>query len=256
MHNRKQQLEAIERLLDILDDLREKCPWDKKQTFESLRNLTIEEVFELADSIDTRNTEELKKELGDVLLHILFYAKIGSEQNLFDIKTVADGICEKLIFRHPHIYGNVSVKNEKEVKENWEKLKIKEGNTSVLGGVPNSLPSIIKAYRIQEKAAGVGFDWTEKREVWAKVEEELSEFKTEEARQDLEKMEEEFGDVLFSLINYARFSGIDPDKALSKTNAKFIMRFQSIEQEAQKTGKNIADLSIEQMNEIWNRFRS
>jgi XTP/dITP diphosphohydrolase len=237
MHNRKQQLEAIEKLLDILDDLREKCPWDKKQTFESLRNLTIEEVFELADSIDTQNTEELKKELGDVLLHIFFYAKIGSEQNLFDIKSVADGICEKLIFRHPHIYGNVTVKNEKEVKENWEKLKIKEGNTSVLGGVPNSLPSIIKACRIQEKAAGVGFDWTEKREVWAKVEEELSEFKTEETKLDLEKMEEEFGDVLFSLINYARFSGIDPDKALSKTNAKFIMRFQSIEQEAQKTGK-------------------
>jgi XTP/dITP diphosphohydrolase len=235
--------------------LREKCPWDKKQTFESLRNLTIEEVFELADSIDTQNTEELKKELGDVLLHIFFYAKIGSEQNLFDIKSVADGICEKLIFRHPHIYGNVTVKNEKEVKENWEKLKIKEGNTSVLGGVPNSLPSIIKACRIQEKAAGVGFDWTEKREVWAKVEEELSEFKTEETKLDLEKMEEEFGDVLFSLINYARFSGIDPDKALSKTNAKFIMRFQSIEQEAQKTGKNITDLSIEEMNEIWNRFR-
>jgi XTP/dITP diphosphohydrolase len=255
MHNRKQQLEAIEKLLDILDDLREKCPWDKKQTFESLRNLTIEEVFELADSIDTQNTEELKKELGDVLLHIFFYAKIGSEQNLFDIKSVADGICEKLIFRHPHIYGNVTVKNEKEVKENWEKLKIKEGNTSVLGGVPNSLPSIIKACRIQEKAAGVGFDWTEKREVWAKVEEELSEFKTEETKLDLEKMEEEFGDVLFSLINYARFSGIDPDKALSKTNAKFIMRFQSIEQEAQKTGKNITDLSIEEMNEIWNRFR-
>jgi XTP/dITP diphosphohydrolase len=237
MHNRKQQLEAIEKLLDILDDLREKCPWDKKQTFESLRNLTIEEVFELADSIDTQNTEELKKELGDVLLHIFFYAKIGSEQNLFDIKSVADGICEKLIFRHPHIYGNVTVKNEKEVKENWEKLKIKEGNTSVLGGVPNSLPSIIKACRIQEKAAGVGFDWTEKREVWAKVEEELSEFKTEETKLDLEKMEEEFGDVLFSLINYARFSGIDPDKALSKTNAKFIMRFQSIEQEAQKNRK-------------------
>lgn len=255
MHTRQEQLQAIERLLDILDDLREKCPWDKKQTFETLRNLTIEEVYELADSITTKDTTELKKELGDVLMHIFFYAKIGSEQRLFDIKDVADSISDKLIFRHPHIYGDATVKDELEVMQNWEKLKLKEGNTSVLGGVPKGLPAIIKAYRIQEKAAGIGFDWENKSDVWAKVEEELGEFQQSERENDVAGMEEEFGDVLFSLINYARAVGVDPDQALSKTNEKFIKRFTYIEKSALAAGQSISDLSLAEMDVFWNESK-
>jgi XTP/dITP diphosphohydrolase len=255
MNSREQQLQSVNRLMDILDELRIKCPWDAKQTFESLRNLTIEEVYELADSISSQNTEELKKELGDVLMHILFYAKIGSEQKLFDLKDIADSISDKLIFRHPHIYGDVEVKDEEEVKANWEKLKLKEGNKSVLGGVPKALPSLIKAYRMQEKASGVGFDWNNKTEVWAKVEEEIQEFQESEQEANMDAMEDEFGDVLFSLINYARFVGVDPDKALERTNQKFIKRFTSIETMASDLNKSVADLSFEEMDAMWNESK-
>ncbi|WP_010254733.1 nucleoside triphosphate pyrophosphohydrolase [Myroides injenensis] len=251
MHTREEQLKSIDRLLTILDELREKCPWDKKQTFNSLRSLTLEEVYELTDSIEIENYDDLKKELGDVLMHIFFYAKIGSEQNLFDIKEVADSISDKLIFRHPHIYSDTIVKDENDVEQNWEKLKLKEGNKSVLSGVPKGLPSIIKAYRIQQKASGVGFDWEDKKEVWNKVEEEIAEFQLEEKENNSSKMEQEFGDILFSLINYARFVGIDPDKALSMTNDKFIKRFQEVEKSAISKGNSIANLSSEEMNLFW-----
>ncbi|MEC4114611.1 nucleoside triphosphate pyrophosphohydrolase [Myroides pelagicus] len=255
MHTREEQLTAIDRLLTIMDELRVKCPWDAKQTFESLRNLTVEEVYELADSIDQQDNEELKKELGDVLMHIVFYAKIGSEQSLFDIKTIADAVSDKLIYRHPHIYGDVQVEDEEEVKANWEKLKLKEGNKSVLGGVPKGLPALIKAYRIQDKASGVGFDWDNKEDVWAKFKEEIEEFKVEEVKDDKELMEEEFGDMLFSLINYARFVKLDPEKALARANNKFINRFQGVEQMAVQAGKSIADLSVEEMNEYWDKVK-
>jgi len=251
MHTKKEKLKALERLLDIMDDLRTGCPWDKKQTFDTLRHLTIEEVYELADAILEKNPEEIKKELGDLLLHIVFYAKIGSETNDFDIADVANAISEKLVYRHPHIYGDVTVKDEKEVKENWEKLKLKEGRQSVLEGVPKSLPAMIKAMRIQEKAKGVGFDWDHAGQVWKKVQEELNEFEAEVQKNDHKKMEEEFGDVLFSLINYARFVGINPETALEKTNKKFIKRFRYLEQKAKNEDKDLKNMSLEEMEAYW-----
>lgn len=256
MNTRKRQVEALSRLLDIMDDLRTQCPWDKKQTFETLRPLTIEEVYELGDAILDGDQTEIKKELGDLLMHLFFYAKIGSETEAFDIADVADAICEKLIFRHPHIYGDVEVRSEEEVKENWEKLKLKEGNVSVLGGVPKSLPALVKASRIQEKARGVGFDWPDSEQVWNKVVEELDEFKAEEQANDQDKMEAEFGDLLFSLINYARFKGINPDTALERTNKKFIARFQYIEKCAVENNKVITDLTLEEMDFYWNQAKT
>jgi len=255
MNSRAQQLEAFNRLLDIMDDLREKCPWDKKQTMESLRHLTIEETYELADAILDDDLEEVKKELGDVLLHIVFYAKIGSEKKAFDIADVANAISEKLINRHPHIYGDVVVKNEKEVKQNWEKLKLKEGKNSVLEGVPKSLPAVVKASRIQEKVAGVGFDWEEPQQAWEKVQEELSELNEEILKKNIENTESEFGDVLFSMINYARFIGVNPENALEKTNKKFIKRFQFLEKSAKKEGKELSDMSLVEMDVYWNESK-
>lgn len=251
MHSRKEQLASLDRLLTILDELRVKCPWDKKQTFDSLKNLTIEEVYELVDSITEGDTDEMKKELGDVLMHIFFYAKIGDEKELFDIKDVADSISDKLIFRHPHIYGDVEVSSEEEVKQNWEKLKLKEGNKSVLAGVPKGLPALIKAHRIQEKASGIGFDWSDKVDVWNKVEEEIAEFKIEEKAQDKAKMEDEFGDILFSLINYARFIGIDAEKALTSSNNKFIGRFTKVEELVKADGKEISSLTEKELDAYW-----
>mgnify|MGYP003671352968 CR=1 FL=1 len=244
------RLEQFERLLNIMDDLREKCPWDKKQTLESLRHLTIEETYELADAILDNDLEEVKKELGDILLHIVFYAKIGSEKNAFDIGDVAEGICEKLIHRHPHIYGDVEVADEAEVKRNWEKLKLKEGKKSVLEGVPKSLPALIKATRIQEKARGVGFDWDNQEQVWDKVKEELGELKVEiDKGAKHQAIEDEFGDVLFSMINYARFVDVDPEMALERTNKKFIKRFQYLEAQSKKDGKELSDMSLVEMDE-------
>jgi XTP/dITP diphosphohydrolase len=251
MKTKAQKLEAFGRLLDIMDQLRAECPWDKKQTFESLRHLTIEETYELGDAILEGNLSEIKKELGDLLLHIVFYAKIGSETKAFDIADVAHDISEKLIFRHPHIYGDVEVKDESDVKKNWEALKLKEGKKSVLGGVPKGLPTLVKAQRIQDKVAGVGFDWDAKEEVWNKVNEELNEFKEEVIKGDLKKSEEEFGDVLFSLINYARFIKINPDTALERTNQKFIKRFNYLEAKAQDMGKTLDQMSLEEMEHLW-----
>ncbi|MFC4268969.1 nucleoside triphosphate pyrophosphohydrolase [Polaribacter marinivivus] len=251
MNSRESQLKAINRLLDIMDDLREKCPWDKKQTLESLRHLTIEETYELADAILDNNLQEIKKELGDVLLHIVFYAKIGSEKNAFDIADVANSICDKLIDRHPHIYGDVKVDNEDDVKRNWEQLKLKEGKTSVLEGVPKSLPAVVKANRIQDKVAGVGFDWEQPEQVWEKVQEELSELNTEIKKGNKENIEKEFGDVLFSMINYARFIGVNPENALEKTNKKFINRFQYLEKAAKKEGKQLSEMSLAEMDVYW-----
>jgi len=253
----KPELQAFERLLTIMNDLREKCPWDKKQTIESLRHLTIEETYELADSILDKDMDKIKKELGDILLHIVFYARIASETNDFNITDVINSLCEKLIHRHPHIYGDVKVENEQQVKKNWEKLKLKEkGNKSVLGGVPVSLPSLVKASRIQEKAKAVGFDWEKPEQVWNKVKEELSEFKDEiEKKSSTEKIEEEFGDVLFSLINYARFININPEDALEKTNKKFIKRFQYLEKEANKAGKQLSEMTLEEMDVYWNQAK-
>ncbi len=256
MNSRENQLQAFNRLLDIMDNLREKCPWDKKQTLESLRPLTIEETYELGDAILENNLEEIKKELGDILLHIVFYAKIGSEKKAFDIADVANEICEKLISRHPHIYGDVKVENEEEVAQNWEKLKIKEGRKSILEGVPKSLPSLVKAWRIQEKVSGVGFDWENKNQVFEKVEEELQEFKQEVEKQDKEKAETEFGDFIFSMINYARFLDINPENALEKTNQKFIDRFQYIEKQAQKNQKNLKEMSLKEMDKFWKEAKS
>ncbi|MEO6883449.1 MAG: nucleoside triphosphate pyrophosphohydrolase [Bacteroidia bacterium] len=250
------QLKAFERLLTIMDELRAKCPWDKKQTMESLRHLTIEETYELADAILDKDLKNIKKELGDVLLHIVFYAKIASETNAFDITDVINSLCEKLIHRHPHIYGDVKVENENQVKENWEKLKLKEGNTSVLGGVPLSLPSLVKASRIQEKVRAVGFDWDNADQVWEKVLEELDEFKHEVSEnKSKEKMEAEFGDVLFSLINYARFMEINPEDALEKTNRKFIKRFQYLEKEAAKSNKILGEMTLAEMDVYWNESK-
>lgn len=251
MSSKAIQLEAIERLLVIMDELREQCPWDRKQTFESLRSLTIEETYELADAIIEGNQEEIKKELGDLLLHIVFYAKIGSETNDFDLADIAHSIAEKLIQRHPHIYGDVTVSGAEDVKKNWEALKLKEGNKSVLSGVPKGLPSLIKAMRIQEKAAGVGFDWENRKQVWDKCEEELDELNEALKKKDKKAIESEMGDVLFSLVNYARFIGVDPSNALEKTNQKFIKRFSYIENEAKRIEKNINDLSLGEMENYW-----
>ncbi len=251
MNNRKDQLLAFDRLLTIMDELREQCPWDKKQTMESLRHLTIEEVYELGDAILENDPVEIKKELGDILLHIVFYAKIGSEQKNFDIADVTNSICEKLIDRHPHIYGDVKVANEEEVKQNWEKLKLKEGKKSVLEGVPASLPSLVKAIRIQEKVAGVGFDWEEPEQVFEKLKEELEELQHEIDVQDKDKMEAEFGDVLFSMINYARFLNINPENALERTNKKFIKRFQYLESKAQERNTPLRDMSLSEMDIFW-----
>lgn len=254
----QEKLKAFERLLNIMDELREQCPWDKKQTIESLRHLTIEETYELADAILDKDMKEIKKELGDILLHIVFYARIGSETKDFDIADVINSLCEKLISRHPHIYGDVKVTDEQQVKENWEKLKLKEGNKSVLGGVPKSLPALIKATRIQDKAKAVGFDWENKDQVWEKVQEELGELRAEidTEKADKEKIEQEFGDVLFSLINYARFIDVDPESALEKTNKKFIKRFQYLEEETRKQGKALEDMTLEEMDIYWNKAKT
>src|ERR1700749_5073233 len=251
---------AFERLVAIMNDLRENCPWDMKQTLESLRHLTIEETYELSDAILSGDMQEIKKELGDIMLHLVFYARIGSETNDFNITEVLNGICDKLINRHPHIYSDVEVKDENDVKRNWEQIKLKEGNKSVLGGVPASLPALVKASRIQEKARGVGFDWEEKQQVWAKVEEEMREFKNEfnaedNSTIDHEKAEGEFGDLLFSLINYARFININPEDALEKTNRKFIKRFQYLEARAQESGKNLHDMTLAEMDIFWNEAK-
>ncbi len=255
MNTRQQQLDAFNRLLDIMDDLREKCPWDKKQTLQTLRHLTIEETYELGDAILDNDLTEVKKELGDILLHIVFYAKIGSETGDFDIADVANGICDKLIHRHPHIYGDVVVHDEEEVKQNWEKLKLKEGKKSVLEGVPKSLPALVKASRIQDKARGVGFDWEEPNQVWEKVQEELGEFYEEVQSGDHDKIEAEFGDVLFSLINYARFLKVNPEDALERTNKKFIKRFTYLEGKAAEMGKSLADMTLAEMDVFWNEAK-
>ena len=252
MNTVEQKKEAFERLLTIMDELREKCPWDMKQTLESLRHLSIEEVYELGDAILEGDMEEVKKELGDVFLHLVFYSRIASETEAFDIADVLNSICEKLISRHPHIYGDVMVKDEAEVLSNWEKLKLKEGKKSVLEGVPRSLPAMVKAQRIQDKAKGVGFDWENSDQVWEKVLEELNEFKEAKTKED---QEEEFGDLLFSLINYARFKGIHPEDALEKTNKKFIYRFQYLETESAKDGKQMGDMTLNEMDEYWNRAK-
>ncbi|MFD3002184.1 nucleoside triphosphate pyrophosphohydrolase [Pontibacter toksunensis] len=257
---RGKQLEAFNRLLDVMDDLRAKCPWDRKQTVESLRHLTIEETYELSDAILRADMQEIKKELGDVMLHLIFYAKIASEQNAFDIADVLNAQCDKLIFRHPHIYGDTKADTEEEVKQNWEKLKLKEGNKSVLGGVPSSLPALVKAMRIQEKARGAGFDWDDKSQVWEKVQEELNEFEAEfnvadTGTVDQEKASAEFGDLLFSLINFARFADINPEEALERTNLKFIDRFQYLETEAAKDGKKLQDMTLPEMDVYWNKSK-
>lgn len=251
MGSRAQQLQAFERLLDIMDDLREKCPWDRKQTFETLRHLTIEETYELGDAILDNDLEEIKKELGDLLLHIVFYSKIASEQNAFDMADVAHQISEKLIHRHPHIYGETHVEDADQVVKNWESIKLKEGKKSVLEGVPKSLPALVKAYRIQEKVSGVGFDWNQASEVLEKVKEELEELSKEVKDQNKEQMEAEFGDVLFSIINYARFLEINPENALERTNRKFIKRFIFIEQKAQQMGKKVSELYPVEMESFW-----
>lgn len=251
---------AFTRLLTIMDDLRLNCPWDKKQTLESLRHLTIEETYELSDAILSTDMPEIKKELGDMMLHLVFYARIASETNDFNIADVLNSICDKLVNRHPHIYSDVEVKDENDVKRNWEQIKLKEGNKSVLSGVPASLPALVKASRIQEKARGVGFDWEEKSQVWAKVEEELQEFKDEFNAADgkpidHERAEGEFGDLLFSLINYARFIDINPEDALEKTNRKFIKRFKYLESKAIESGKQLKDMSLAEMDIFWNEAK-
>lgn len=261
LSTRAEQLAAFDRLLTIMDELRERCPWDRKQTTESLRHLTIEETFELSDAILEGNPEEIKKELGDILLHIVFYAKIGSEEGNFDISTLIHSLCDKLVRRHPHIYGDTIAQDEETVKQNWEKIKLQEkGNVSVLGGVPRSLPALIKAMRIQEKARGVGFDWEEKQQVWEKVEEEMREFQEEfnaaaDQEIDREKATGEFGDLLFSLINYARFIDINPEEALERTNLKFIKRFQYLENAARESGKNLSEMTLAEMDVYWNEAK-
>lgn len=256
MHSRKEQLEAFSRLLDIMDDLREQCPWDRKQTLESLRHLTIEEVYELGDAILDNDLEEVKKELGDVLLHIVFYSKIGSEKQAFDIADVCNEICDKLISRHPHIYGDIAVDNEEDVKRNWENLKLKEGKKSVLQGVPRSLPAVVKASRIQEKVAGVGFDWEHRHQVLDKVKEEFRELQGEIAKRNTDRVEAEFGDLLFSMINYARFLDVNPENALERTNKKFIKRFQYLETKAAAAGQNLSEMSIDEMERYWQEAKS
>ncbi len=248
------KLQAFERLLTIMDDLREKCPWDKKQTIQSLRHLTIEETYELADAILDENMEDIKEEIGDILLHMVFYSKIASETNDFDIADSLNAVCNKLVERHPHIYGDVKAETEEEVKRNWEKIKLKSGKKSVLEGVPKSLPALVKASRIQEKARGIGFDWDNKDQVWEKVIEEIEELKVE-IDSNSNKIEDEFGDVLFSLINYARFIGVNPENALEKTNKKFIKRFQYLEIESKKDGKELSEMSLEEMDLYWEKAK-
>tara|TARA_X000000950_G_scaffold39392_4_gene42311 strand:- start:7901 stop:8674 length:774 start_codon:yes stop_codon:yes gene_type:complete len=256
MSSRADQLKAFERLLDIMDELREKCPWDRKQTFETLRHLTIEETYELGDAILEKDNDEIKKELGDLLLHIVFYAKIGSENKAFDIGDVAHGISEKLISRHPHIYGDIKADDADQVAKNWESIKLKEGKKSVLEGVPKSLPALVKAFRIQEKASGVGFDWSNTEGVLDKVKEELQELKAEVYQKNSTEIEAEFGDVLFSLINYARFLEINPESALERTNKKFIKRFNYIESKAIENGKSVNELSLDEMEAFWQEAKS
>lgn len=259
--NREQKLKAFDRLLTVMDELRENCPWDKKQTIETLRHLTIEETYELSDAILEGDLTEVKKEIGDIMLHLVFYARIGSEKKAFDIADVLNSLCDKLIERHPHIYGDVVANDEETVKANWEKIKLKKGNKSVLEGVPGSLPALVKAIRIQDKARGVGFDWERKEQVWEKVEEEMQEFKKEfnaaEGQPiDQEKAMAEFGDLLFSLVNYARFINIDPEEALERTNKKFIKRFQYLESESAKDGKVMGEMTLSEMDQYWNRAKS
>lgn len=255
MTNREAQKEAFGRLLDIMDELREQCPWDKKQTIETLRPLSIEETYELADAILDNDFDQIKGELGDLMLHLVFYAKIASEKKEFDIEEVLNAICDKLIHRHPHIYGDTNVSGEDEVKENWEKLKLKEGKKSVLEGVPKSLPAMIKATRIQEKARGAGFDWDNTAQVWNKLEEELQEFKDEVENQNQLKAEQEMGDLLFSVINLSRFLKIDPESALERTNKKFIKRFQFMESEAKKMGEDLLEMKLSEMDKLWNKAK-
>lgn len=255
MTTREEQLKAFDRLLTIMDELREQCPWDKKQTLESLRHLTIEETYELGDAILDNDLEEIKKELGDLILHIVFYAKIGSETKNFDIGDVCNTICEKLIHRHPHIYGDVTVENEDDVKRNWEQLKLKEGKKSVLEGVPKSLPALVKANRIQDKVAGIGFDWEKPEQVWEKVEEELQELQHEVSNKNQDAMESEFGDVLFSMINYARFLNINPENALERTNKKFSKRFNYLEEKSRVLQKPLKDMSLDEMNGYWDEAK-
>ena len=247
--------ESFERLVNIMNDLREKCPWDKKQTIQSLRQLTLEETYELTDAITDENWKGIKEELGDLLLHIVFYAKIGQEQTQFSLDEVINGICEKLITRHPHIYGDVKVQNDEEVKRNWEKLKMKEGKKSVLSGVPKTLPALIKAMRLQEKAKQVGFEWDTREQVWEKVKEEEQELQEVIATGETEKIEEEFGDLLFSLVNFARFLNVDAENALELTNKKFIKRFTRMEEQAQATGKPLAEMTLDEMDAIWNQIK-
>ena len=249
------RLKAFERLLNIMDDLRSKCPWDKKQTLESLRYLSIEEMYELSDAILDKDMIEIKKELGDIMLHLVFYAKIASETNQFDITDVLNGICDKLVHRHPHIYGDVEATTEEEVKRNWEKLKLKEGKKSILEGVPRSLPAMVKAVRIQEKVRGVGFDWDDSEQVWEKVQEELEELKTEVQAGDKLKTEQEFGDLLFSLINYSRFVEVNPEDALERTNKKFIHRFQQMESLLKDQGKDLSDMTLSEMDVYWEQAK-
>ncbi len=255
MNSREDQLKAFDRLLTIMDELREQCPWDRKQTMESLRHLTIEETYELGDAILDKDMQEIKKELGDVLLHLVFYAKIGSETNDFDIADVANSICDKLIDRHPHIYGDVEVADEEEVKKNWENLKLKEGKESVLEGVPRSLPAIVKANRIQDKVAGVGFDWEEPQQVFEKLKEELEELQHEVSIDNKDEIEAEFGDVLFSMVNYARFLKVNPENALERTNKKFIKRFQYLEGKAKEKNKALKDMTLAEMDVFWNEAK-
>lgn len=254
MHKREEKLEAFGRLLDIMDDLREKCPWDKKQTLQSLRYLTIEETYELADAILENDPQELKGEIGDLMLHMVFYSKIASETNEFDIADVLHTVCDKLVERHPHIYGDVQAETEEEVKANWEKIKLKSGKKSVLEGVPKSLPAMVKATRIQEKARGVGFDWDNSDQVFEKLNEEIDELRDEVVAKS-DKIEDEFGDVLFSMINYARFVGIDPESALEKTNKKFIKRFQYLESASAADGKKLGEMTLEEMDVYWNKAK-
>ncbi|MDE6010911.1 MAG: nucleoside triphosphate pyrophosphohydrolase [Muribaculaceae bacterium] len=257
MHSREEKLEAFGRMLDVLDELRVKCPWDAKQTNESLRPNTIEETFELAEALSVGDSANIKKELGDVLLHIAFYAKIGSEKGEFDIADVCDALTDKLIFRHPHVFGDVHVDNTDQVLENWEQIKLKEkdGNKTVLGGVPSALPALIKADRIQEKASHVGFDWEERSQIWDKVAEEIAEVREEIARGDKEKTEAEFGDLLFAVVNAARLYGVNPENALERTNKKFIARFNYLEQKCRERGLNLKEMTLGQMDEIWNEAK-
>lgn len=255
----QEKLKAFERLLIIMDELREKCPWDRKQTFQSLRNLTIEETYELADALLDEDLKNIKEEIGDVMLHMVFYAKIGEEKGAFDISTVINDLCDKLVSRHPHIYGDVVADDEQAVKENWEKLKLKEGKKSVLSGVPKSLPAMVKAYRLQDKSKQVGFEWENREQVWDKVEEELAELKEHTIKgdnADTAKVEEEFGDLLFSLVNYSRFINVDPESALERTNKKFQHRFQYIEAKANEQGRDLRDMTLGEMDALWNEAKT